>query len=153
MIAVEELGQIELFAGLSDEQLATLYGIAHEVIYPEGATLFHEGGLATRVFFLLRGSVVVWVGLRTEGDTVNVAKLDRFGDLIGWSGLAPTYGYTATATTLQDTAILCMKVDELLAALEQDPAMGYTVMRRLSGIISRRMQNIQSVILKTLERE
>ena len=38
----------------------------------------------------------------------------------------------------------------LMRALEADPAMGFVVMRRLTEVISGRLQNLQRVVLKTL---
>ena len=53
------LRSISLFSGLSDEDLARVADLAHEIEVDEGARLVHEGEYACEVFVIEQGSAQV----------------------------------------------------------------------------------------------
>jgi CRP-like cAMP-binding protein len=57
VITTEALSQIDLFSGLSDEQLATIARSCEEITCPKGKMLFREGQEAKRLFILLGGII------------------------------------------------------------------------------------------------
>lgn len=150
MTAAQVLAGIDLFAGLSEGQLKTLAVLAKEETCARGQALFEEGSPATHLYLLLAGKITIQVQLTSRPQAVEIAVLSRPGQLVGWSGLVPPHHYTATAVCMENSRLLAMDGKALMHALEDDPGMGFLIMRRISEVISGRLRNIQQVVLKTL---
>jgi len=58
--------------------------------------------------------------------------------------------YTASAVCQEDCRLLAFDGAAFRRVLENDPALGFTVMRRIAEVISQRLRLIQSIVLKTL---
>jgi CRP-like cAMP-binding protein len=150
MVTAQELGEVGLFAGLSQTQLETLAGLAEAHSYAEGEALFREGEGASQLFLLMAGKVRIQVQLTSRPQIISITIISQPGSLVGWSGLVPPNNYTATALCQAKSRLLALDGAALMRVLEADPAMGFIVMRRLTEVISGRLQNLQRVVLKTL---
>jgi CRP/FNR family cyclic AMP-dependent transcriptional regulator len=85
----QELGQIQLFSDLSEEDLQALSTYADEVTVSEGKHLVDEGGYAYDLFVIVEGKAQVIVG----GDVV--AELGP-GDFFGEAGVLEKQQRNAT---------------------------------------------------------
>jgi CRP/FNR family cyclic AMP-dependent transcriptional regulator len=85
----QELGQIQLFSDLSEEDLQALSTYADEVTVSEGKHLVDEGGYAYDLFVIVEGQAQVIVG----GDVV--AELGP-GDFFGEAGVLEKQQRNAT---------------------------------------------------------
>ncbi|MBN2302914.1 MAG: cyclic nucleotide-binding domain-containing protein [Anaerolineae bacterium] len=150
MTTPEQLAQSDLFSGLNEQQLASICALCSEITYEAGAILFEEGTAATQVYVLLEGKVGIQVQLSSRPERLTTSLLSQFGQLVGWSGFMPPNIYTATAVCQDNTRLLVLDGAAFMAVLEADPAMGFVIMRRIAGIISGRLRNIQRFVLKTL---
>jgi toluene monooxygenase system ferredoxin subunit len=60
------------------------------------------------------------------------------GEIFGWAALLENHPRRiASARALEKSVLLRFNGKQALAVLESDPASGYVVMRRLSGLIAR----------------
>lgn len=126
----------ELFRGLAAETLAKLAALARSETHAAGAVLYRPGDAAEDIFVLDSGRVEFLIGRgeRTAPDGFMLKK----GETFGWAALLEGYPQRiAGARCLEDSTLLRISGKAAVEALEVDPAAGFTVMRRLSGLIAR----------------
>lgn len=146
----DKLGNAGLFAGLTDDQRATLAALAEERTYAEGEALFRAGDAATHVYVLMEGRVRLQVPLSSRPESIGVATITQPGQVVGWSGLGGPGHYTASAVCGAESRFVAMEGTALMRALEADCELGFTIMRRINDVVAGRVRNIQAVVLKTL---
>jgi CRP-like cAMP-binding protein len=146
----EALKSIQILDGLEEEQYEMLLPDTEIVEKKEGETLFSVGDEASCIFFMLEGKLSIQVKLSSRPETVGIVVLQNFGQMVGWSGLIGGSYYTAAGVCQADTKLLCIKGTELMKVLEHNPCTGFAVMREISQVISSRIRNLQSVVLKTI---
>ena len=146
----EALKSIQILDGLEEDQIEMLLPHTDVVERKNGEILFSVGDEATCVFFLLEGKLSIQVKLSSRPETVGIVVLQNFGQMVGWSGLIGSSYYTAAGLCQADSKLLCIKGTELMKVLEQNPCTGFAVMREISKVISSRIRNLQSVVLKTI---
>lgn len=149
MVTTRELSQIPMFARLSEAQQEAVARLAREMTCSEGDVLFREGDTASQLYILLDGRVSIRVRLSSRPESLSVASLGQYGQLVGWSGLISD-NYTASAICDTDSRLLTIGADELSAQLQENPEIGFLVMENVAMTISERLRNIQRVVLKTL---
>ncbi len=139
MITLEELKGFSLFQGMDNGSLSKLVELCHVFPMQEGDKLFAEGTRATDVHFCHKGMVdiVIWVR-KPWNKNVAVHRVQP-GELFGWSALVAPYTYTASAECVESGEELRIKGHELLAILDKEPSIGYTIMRNLGAEISTRL--------------
>jgi CRP/FNR family transcriptional activator FtrB len=150
MISTEMLSQNELFAGFSDERLEAIAGISKEITCNKGEALFGEGERAEYLYILVSGSIAIQVHLTSRPMNVTVAIINQPNQSFGWSGVVSPNHYTATAHCQKDSSLVAIEGSKLMQMLEQDPEIGFIVMRRISEVISSRLRTSRSAFLKTL---
>ena len=150
MTTPTQLADLDLFEGLDTGQLAPLAALAEEVTFDEGTNIFTEGGRATRLFVLVDGKVNIQVALSSRPEHLTVASLTRPGQLVGWSGSLSADTYTASAVCTANSRLLAFDGKAFMTVLEDNPATGFIILRRIADVISGRLRNIQRVILKTM---
>ncbi len=147
---VEKLGDVGLFAGLTDEQRAVLADLAEERTCAGGEVLFRAADAARYVFVLMEGNVRIQVPLSSRPESIGVATITQPGQVVGWSGLGGPGHYTASAVCGAETRLIAFDGAALMDALEADCELGFIMMRRINEVIAGRVRNIQAVVLKTL---
>lgn len=143
--------QVDLFYGLTDEQVLVLESLSTKSTCWAGERLFNEGDRAEHVFILLKGKVSIKTRVGSTPREVTIAILNQPGRVIGWSGLMSSDRYySAAAQCDEDSTLLIFDGEAFSQALKDDPQMGFIIMRRIADVISTRLRNIQQVVLKTL---
>jgi len=126
----------ELFNGLNASILEKLAALARREAHPAGATLYRPGDPADDFYVLDSGRVEFLVG-RGERAAPGGFMLKK-GEVFGWAALLDGYpARIASARCLEESSLLRVNGRAALAVLEQDPASGFIVMRRLSALIAR----------------
>jgi toluene monooxygenase system ferredoxin subunit len=126
----------ELFAGLPDATLERIAGIAKREEHPAGSTLYRLGDSADYICVLESGRVNFEIGRGERTAPAGFAL--RKGEVFGWNALLEHYPQRiATATCLDNAAILKINGKEMLQILNSEPAAGFLVMRRLASLINR----------------
>jgi toluene monooxygenase system ferredoxin subunit len=81
---------------------------------------------------------------------VDIVLLGRKGQLIGWSGLLGKSHYTASGICLEDSKLVRINGAEFMQVLEEDKDAGFAVLTEIIKVVSNRLRNLQSVVLKTM---
>lgn len=144
------LKEIDLFSELSDEQVEALSGLAKVEAYEKGSKLFQVGEEAHDVYILLDGKVSIQVQLSSRPEKVDIVLLGQKGQLIGWSGLMGVSHYTAAGICQADSKLLRINGQEFMKVLQEDKEAGFVVLQKIITVISNRLRNLQSVVLKTM---
>ena len=128
----------DLFAGVSDETLERLNKIARREERKSGSILYDIGDPTDDLYILESGRVEFQIG-RDERTSAAGFVLVK-GEVFGWAALLDHQPQRiAKAVCLEDSAMLRLNGEQILQILESDPASGYLVMRKLSGLITRHM--------------
>ena len=140
------LKECELFNGLDDDELARVAIICSEIELAEGTSLFSERQSAERIYVVTRGQVA----LHKSIETFQAQPSRRFatvafctpGQVVGWSALVEPYRYTLSATAWEPSQLLGISSGLLRRAMELNPGVGYRIMKALSEVMGRRLQQV-----------
>lgn len=141
-----ELAKHPFFEGLADDHLATVADCANEARFAVGEPIFHEGEAADRFYVIRSGRVTVEVFRLDQGPIV-VQELAS-GDLLGWSWLVPPYRWRFDARAREETLAYAIDGCSLRARCDQDPSLGYALLRRIAAAMERRLMGARQELLK-----
>jgi CRP-like cAMP-binding protein len=130
-------------------QIDALMGLAEEVVYPVGKEIISEGDPAETFYILLAGVVSLKMNAKEHGEMV-LSTLRHTGETFGWSALVEGGRSTASAECLEECYVLAFKRKDLENLFAQEPQLGYRFMRKLASLISRRLENARSLLLKEI---
>ncbi len=135
---IEQLGQAPTFAGLSEEELGHIEGLATQSTIEQGQILLQEGAEAVRAYVVRSG--ILSIRLETPEGATRVVRCSFPGDLIGETSVLGKPGATCTATVRAEcvTSVWGFRGAELRALGEQMPML----LTRLEG--SRALHRLDS---------
>jgi CRP-like cAMP-binding protein len=146
----EQLAQCSFFADLSHDTLLHLAELAEEIACGTGEALFREGEAASRLYLLLSGKVNIQIQPIAIIQPLTMVSLSTPGELVGWSGFMPPSYYTASAICQQDSRLLAFDGAAFNRLLDENPAVGLVIMRRMAVVISQRLRTVQGIVLKNM---
>lgn len=135
-------------AGMPEEQLNTLAGMAAYVHYAPGEVIFREGQPATRCLLIETGEVAVQT--HAAGKAVTIYSV-HVGEQLGWSWLFPPYFCHYDARATQDTTAVAFDAALLREQCERDHALGYELMKRMAGVIAHRLQATRQKLVQYMK--
>jgi CRP/FNR family transcriptional regulator, cyclic AMP receptor protein len=128
----------ELFRDLEPRYVNLLTGCAANVRFDAGAFLFREGQPADRFFVVRQGRVALEIDAPGRGPIV-IQTLGE-DDVIGYSWLFPPYRWRFDARAIEPTRALALDGQCLRGKCDDDPVLGYELMKRFAGIALQRLQ-------------
>jgi len=134
MVPIERIRNVEIFQGLSDEDLKIIspYCSAEKVL--SGTILCEEGGRADKLFILEEGTVSIrfkkGVSFEIQGP----------GKLLGWSFLVPPNRYTASAVAVAPSQLLVLASPDFYDLVHKDSRLGLKIMDNLAQVVSGRLK-------------
>ena len=131
------LKEIELFEGVDFEVLNEIAGICSEDSYSKDTVLFEKDEQAKCLYFLLEGTVYLII---KNGGSITY-NLSEPGDVFGWSSMLENGKYTASGICATDLKVVKIERDKLNRIFQNRPEVGFKVLQRLAGVISRRLSN------------
>jgi CRP-like cAMP-binding protein len=150
------------FSFFSDVDSDTLQAISKkgEILeFSAGDVIFQHEEPSTHLYGLLKGEVdLVLVFkdkvLKTEieyEEAIQATMVDEEkeiivdtvvpGQVFGWSSIVGPGKRTVSAACSEASRVISIPADALKAVLDKDPTLGYIVMKRLGGIIAKRLRN------------
>ncbi len=125
------------FAGLDGDALAIVSGCATNVSFAPGEFLFRQGQPANQFFVVRRGRVA----LQIHGPAVGTMVVDTAdaGDVVGWSWLVPPYHWLFDARAVEPTGAVSFDGACLRGKCEDDPRLGYELMKAVSQVMLSRL--------------
>ncbi len=127
-----------LFRDLGSDYVTLLSECASNVRFAEGERIFRHGGPADRCSLIRHGMVSVEIWSPTKG-AVTIQTVGP-GEVLGWSWLFPPHLWHFDARALELTRALALDGKCLRGKCDQDPKLGYELMKRFSALIHARMQ-------------
>jgi CRP/FNR family transcriptional regulator, cyclic AMP receptor protein len=132
-----ELGGHAFLRGMADRHLATLARACWVAPLRAGHQLFTEGGTAHRFWLLQSGHVAL--DLHSPGRSGIIVETLGPGDLVGLSWFVPPYQWQFGATAVDDIVTYELNAIAVRAACEEDPDLGYALLRRVMSAASSRL--------------
>ena len=132
--------------GISSHHIRLLADCAMSTDFEPDQVIFREGETANRFYLIEAGKVA----LQSSTDTGKPVIIDRIGEgeLLGWSWLFPPYVWHFTARAEERTRAIFFYGTVLREYCEKDPALGYELFKRMSEVMTRRLQSARTRLLK-----
>jgi len=149
------LKEVDIFYNLSDEHLEKILATCTEVKLVEGTVIFDENTPGDEMYIVVRGSVEIQVdpgmlGLETSAGPTTIATL-RKGQTFGEVVLVDRGLRSASAKVAQNnTTLLIIKRDDLIALCEQDYELGYLLMRNIAADLSFKIRGTDLMVREQL---
>ena len=132
------LAEVPFFAELSAAQVELLAGCASNVGFASGDMLFREGGAADVFYVVRHGTVAIEAFTPTRGG-MTIETIGA-GEVIGWSWVFPPYRWHFDARALTEVRATSFDATCLRAKCEDDPRLGYDLMKRFAQVFSERLK-------------
>ena len=143
----------DILRGLEPGEAAEVTALGTVRLMPEGSVLFELGSEADHLFLVVRGRANLTLPVQLEGRPQDMLVEERGpGQMLGWSALIPPHQSTLKATLPLDAEILAFPRDELLEYMAAKPEVGYVVMRNLAATVGQRLQTLQVMWLREMQR-
>jgi CRP-like cAMP-binding protein len=145
----EKLQHHELFGLLTPKEVEQLSNVSGVVKLRKGERVYAEGIPASHLFVLLKGKVQL---RRPAGGGLSFVVDDVVeGGMFGVSSLTEGGRYLLNAECVEDSEVLKVESEALRRILDENPATGYAVQRRISQIFFKRyveaMERLRSILL------
>lgn len=148
-----DIGHTDLLRGVSEADAARIAALASRTHLATGTQLFDLGTEADAVFIIERGSVALTLPMRVgDGESDLLVEERSAGQMLGWSGLIPPHRFTLKATAETDTDLLVLRRAAVEAFFADNPAIGYVVAKNLASIVGQRLQVLQAMWLREMQR-
>ena len=148
-VSIERLRRSDLFAELSDAELAEIVTFCWEETHQEGAVLLTEDAPAERLFLVEQGKLAlekkIQLGTRSKARAATIGYVGP-GSVAGWSALVQPYLYASAALCLEPTRVIAIDGVRLRAYLEQHPATGFKVLEMLASLIGTRYKSAMDTL-------
>ena len=144
------LSEFPLFRNLPSDLLDKIAELGEEETYAQGDSIFREGEKADKLHFLLVGDIVLKVKLTSRPESITVSAVSQRYESFGWSGIVPPYHYTATGICETDCKVLTIPGERFMNLLNENPAAGFAIIKRLTELVAGRLRNSRQALLKTL---
>ena len=137
MFSRETLDQTEFLRDIPVSLVPQIVALGREVDYAPGTVLFSEGEVHSDFQVILRGHVRLEMAVPQRG-RVSILTAGP-GDVLAWSALLAQGKMTATGIALESVQTACFDGQALHDLCEQQPELGYHLMKQLAAAISRRL--------------
>jgi CRP-like cAMP-binding protein len=144
------LARCGLLEPLSDDAITVLAGKARMVTLREGEALFDQDSVAHSLFVVAGGRLAIRLST-PAGVTIEVVEVGQYG-VSGWSSVVAPDAYVAEAKALEDTSVVAVSAADVETVLLSEPEAGYEVMKKLAGLIARRLREMKEELIEVLER-
>jgi len=146
MITVDFLKDVDLFKGLSADQIDLIQKYCHLVECKGRQKLNGEGDEAKRIWIVVEGQVDLSFELPggTSSELCVVSTVGA-GESFGWSSFVPPYRYRLSSYAVPPGCkVLWIDREHLVRLFEDDYRMGYVFLYNLAGIINGRYHQLQA---------
>jgi CRP-like cAMP-binding protein len=146
MRTIEELlGEAPALGALSPEHRAVIAGCGRNRVFEPGKYLMREGEPADVFYVIREGSAALETFVPQRG-AVAIKTLGD-GDLAGWSWLVPPYRVAFDVRATSTVHAIAFDGACLRGKSDQDPALGYDLLRLFAAVIVDRLQGTRLQLL------
>jgi len=151
-ITTSTLASQPFFKGLSAPQLDLLLNNSMEVEFPAGKSIFREGELANRFYLVIEGEVALESAPKDKAGVPQLIQTIGAGDVLGWSWLFPPYFWRFDARAVKPTKAIFIYGTRVRELCENDPRLGYELMKRTAEVVIGRLQATRRQLLEPSEK-
>ncbi len=145
--------QPDFLRGVSDEAAQRVMSLGSPIRLASGQVLFDLGDPADRLFQLVRGRIALSLPMQIRHRNEDIVVEEKGpGDTLGWSALVEPYRFTLRASAMVDSELLAFPRTELFAYFGANPATGFAISLNVASVIGRRLQLIQTMWLREIQR-
>ncbi|TDQ55444.1 Crp/Fnr family transcriptional regulator [Actinorugispora endophytica] len=141
------LSRLQLFRGLTPDQLRAVAAGCRFVALDRGEIVFHQGDPVRGFFFVLRGQVQITVS--TPDGARKVMEIIREGEGFGEAVVFEGIDYPVTATALARTELLAVSSAAVLGLLDRDPGFARRMLANMAGRLRGLVQDVKSYSLRS----
>jgi CRP/FNR family cyclic AMP-dependent transcriptional regulator len=125
-------------SGMAPKHVDLIIQGAKQADYGANALLISEGEPANQFFLIESGLVALETGVTGKA----AASIQRIGagEPLGWSWLFPPFTWHFSARAVEPTRAIILNGGHLLVLCEENPALGYDLVRRITQILITRME-------------
>ena len=134
----ELVSEVPAFEGMTPAHLELIAGCAHNEGFEQGDYLLREGDEADTFFVIRKGHVALETFVPERG-ALTLETIES-GDLLGWSWLVPPYRVDFDARAVETTRVVAFDAVCLRGKCDDDPRLGYELMKRFVPVIVERLQ-------------
>jgi CRP-like cAMP-binding protein len=135
--------RVELFRGLSTEQLGRIAAISHREVYHKGQTVCVQGSPGDKMYIISHGQVEVVVQ-DSSGTSFPVLYLGT-GQVVGEMALIDSGKRSASVLGAEnDTVVYSIPNDDFTQLCTTDTGIGYIMMRNLAQDLSFKLRHRDS---------
>jgi CRP/FNR family cyclic AMP-dependent transcriptional regulator len=126
------------FEGIDADHLELIAGCAHNEGFEQGEYLLREGEGADTFFVIRKGHVALETFVPQRG-ALTIETIES-GGLLGWSWLVPPYRVDFDARAVETTRAIAFDAACLRGKFDDQPGLGYDLMKRFVPVIVERLQ-------------
>ena len=126
------------FEGLEHDLLQMIASCAGEVHFDAGRMIYLEGDEANQTHLLRNGRVAIEIFAPQRGSLI-IQTLGP-GDVLGWSWLFPPFRRRFDARAIEPTKAIALDGKILRERAEENPRLGYDLLKRFSRVVLERLQ-------------
>ena len=143
----------DLLNGLAEGEAERILALGSRTALSAGQVLFNLGDAADSLFVVESGRVALTLPLRLPDGQRDVLIEERSpGQALGWSALVPPHRFTLKAAAAIDSEVLALGRTALFEHFAAHPDVGYVVTRNVSAVVGQRLQVLQTMWLREMQR-
>jgi CRP-like cAMP-binding protein len=140
---------VEIFKGLTPDELTAMGDVCTDRRYRAGDIIFDENSRGTELYLVRKGKVRIDLALSKNSESATVHRVGD-GELFGELALVDTKRRSATATCEKDAEIIAIDRDRLLKMFDENNHMGYVVLGNLAAVLAGRLRRTNLQLVATL---
>ncbi len=155
MTTLETLEGLEIFKGLTDEELVKVQELCTEEEYQRNERLFAEGEPARHMWIVTQGKVDLRFEMPSTKRTTDESTISSHDYVIpesqvfGWSCFIPPYKMRLSAyCSSRKCSIVKISSTALTSLMEADTTIGYKLMRYMLQVVGFRSKQFQDEVVK-----
>ena len=143
-----DIQSVDIFKGLSDQELAQIVAIGRSISVPWGTLMARQGDVAPSVYIILEGQAQLTTASPQGEITVRIAGP---GESLPLAALLGSGRLITTAYTLTDLRGMEMPRGTFQELIRQHPEIGMKVYQAIADILGERYQNTLTRLVGTVE--
>ncbi len=132
------LAESPLFKDIEPQHVSSIASCASNARFHVGDLIFREGSESGQFHLLRAGKVSLEISAAGRGPII-IQTVEE-GDLLGWSSMVPPYRKHFDARVVELTRTVSFDSACVRKKCEEDPKLGYVLLKSFSTVIASRLQ-------------
>lgn len=134
----ELLKEHPFFYGVNEAYLNLIAGCGRNVVFSPDSYIARENDQADTFYLIKKGKVGIETFIPQKKPLI-LQTLNE-GDILGWSWLFPPYKWTFDIRSIDEVHAIALNGKCLRDKCEEDPRLGYDLMKRFASIMTGRLR-------------